>query len=79
MWGGKLTREGFRKAMTMEIAAIKGQNTLGSGRVAITQAASVGLQPARVNGATITAKIHARIGMIEYLSIILLDGAIGPA
>ena len=71
MWGGKVSRERCWTANRTESAATAGQKILGSGRASIplnTVCWSGELTKANI-GNTIKAKIHAKIGIIVYLSI----------
>ena len=58
---------------------MRGQNIRLSGRASNRQAVSFGSQESRISGNAIVAYTHARIGMIEYLSIAQPDGPTRPA
>jgi hypothetical protein len=72
MWGGKVRRERFCTTKTTEITVMAGQKILGSERGSTMLCSVWGGPPVTkiINGITIKAKTHAKIGTIAHLSII---------
>jgi len=72
-----LRRERFSTANRTESAVMVGQKILGSGRASIplSVACRSGVLTRDNSGNAIKAKIHAKIGIIAYLSIIGPDSA----